>query len=97
MVEKSIFFRLIELCVVNAMVIYFHKNPSIALKRQAHKYFREALAHELVQELLDAKENLYNENANVSAQCQSKELVRVRGKHFPVSQYPKRGRYVKYG
>ena len=50
-----------------------------------------------MQELLDVKENPYNENVNVSAQCQSKELVRLRGKQFPVSQYPKRGRYVKYG
>ena len=43
------------------------------------------------------RKNPYNENDNVSAQCQSKELVRLRGKHFPVSQYPKRGRYVKCG
>ena len=68
---KRVFFRLIELCVVNAMIIYFHKNADIALKRQAHKYFREALAHELVQELLDAKENpimkmlMYLLNANL--------------------------------
>ena len=94
---KIVFFRLIELCVVNAIIIYFHKNADIALKRQAHKYFREALARELVQELLDAKENPHNENADVSAQCQSKELVRLRGKHFPVSQYPKRGRCVRCG
>ena len=92
---KRAFFRLIELCIVNAMVIYCHKNPDIASKRQAHKYFREALAQELVQDLLDAKENPHNENAGVSAQCQSEELVRVRGKHFPVSQYAKRGRCVK--
>ena len=78
---KRAFFRLIELSIVNAMVIHFHKNPDIASKQQAHKYFREALAHELVQELLDAKEKPYNENANVSAQCQSKELVRLRGKY----------------
>ena len=35
---KRVFSRLIELCVVHAMVIYFHKNPDIASKRQAHKY-----------------------------------------------------------
>ena len=79
------------------MIIYFHKNSDIASKVQAHKYFKEALAHELLQELLDAKENPHNENADVSAQCQSKELVRLRGKHFPVSQYTKRGRCVKCG
>ena len=54
---KIVIFRLIELCVVNAMVIYLHKNSDIASKRRAHKYFREALAHDLIQELLDAKEN----------------------------------------
>ena len=77
-------------------MVYFHKNPDIASKRQAHKCFREALAHKLVQELLDVKGNPYNENANASTQCQSKELVRLRGKQFQLSQYPKRGRYVKY-
>ena len=49
------------------------------------------------QELLDVKENPYNENANVSAQCQSKELVRLSRKQFPLSQNPKRSRFVKYG
>ena len=29
---KIVFFKLIELCVVNAMVIYFHKNPDRASK-----------------------------------------------------------------
>ena len=70
-----------------AFLIYY---PDIASKRQAHKYFREALPHELVQELLDAKENPHNETADVSAQWQSKELVRLREKHFPVSQYPQK-------
>ena len=70
---KIVFFRLIELCVVNAMVIYFHKNPDRASKWQAQKYFREALAYQLVQELEDVKENPHNENADVSAQSQSKE------------------------
>ena len=56
------------------MVIYFHKKSGIALKRQAHKYFREALPCELVQELLGAKEKPHNENADTSPQCQSKEL-----------------------
>ena len=54
---KRVFFRLLELSAVNAMVKYFHKNLNMASKRQAHKYFREVLAHELVQELLDVKEN----------------------------------------
>ena len=51
----------------------------------------------MVQELLNVKANPYNENDNVSTPCQSKVLVKLRGKQFPVSQFPKRGRYVKYG
>ena len=75
---------------VNAMVIYFHKNPDIASKWQAQKYLRETLAYELVQELLDAKENpIMKMLMYPLSQCQSKELVRLRGKHFPVSHYPR--------
>ena len=72
--QKTVFFRLLELFVVKAMVIYFHKNPDIALKRQAHRYFSEVLAHEQVQELLDVKENpimkmlTYPLNANLKYQ-----------------------------
>ena len=49
---KRVFFRLIELCVVNAMVLYFHKNLNIASTRRAHKYLREALVHQgVIQEI----------------------------------------------
>ena len=75
------------------MVVYFHKNHYIASNRQTHKYFREALPHELAQELLDAKENPLNENADAPASCQSKVLFRLKGRHFLVSKCPKRGRW----
>ena len=79
------------------MVVYFNKNLDIASNWQAHKYFREALAHELAPELLDAKEKPHNENTGVSASCQSKALFRLKGKHSSVSKYHKRGRCVKCG
>ena len=59
------------------MVVYFHKNPDIASNRQAQNYFREALAHELAHELLDANEKTHNENADVSASCEFKSLFRL--------------------
>lgn len=64
-----------SLPVVNAMVVYFHKSRDIASHQQAQNYFREALAHELVQELLDAKEKTHNENADVSASCEFKIII----------------------
>ena len=94
---KRVYFKLIELGVVNDMVVYFHKNPNIASTRRAYKYFREALAHELAQELSDAKETIHNENADVFASCQSKEIFRLKGKIFVGSKYSKRGRSVKCG
>ena len=78
-------------------ILYFHKNHYIASNRQTHKYFREALPHELAQELLDAKENPLNENADAPASCQSKVLFRLKGRHFLVSKCPKRGRCAKCG
>ena len=51
--QKKVFFRLFELCIINAMVVYFNKNIAFSKRRQAHKLFCEILAHELVQLLLD--------------------------------------------
>ena len=41
--------------IVNSMVIYFQKNPDFQKKKNSHKKFREILAHELVQPLLDKR------------------------------------------
>ena len=50
---KKVFFRMLELCIINAMVLYFCANPDLAKKWQAHKLFRIQLVHELVQPLLN--------------------------------------------
>ena len=54
---KKVFFRLFELCIINAMVVYFNKNIEFSKRRQAHKLFHEILAHELVQLLVDKHSN----------------------------------------
>jgi hypothetical protein len=41
---KKVFFRLCELCIINAMVLYFAVYPDFAKQRQAHKLFRIQLA-----------------------------------------------------
>ena len=40
-----VFFRLSELCILNAMVVSFHKNPDKASNRWPYKYSREASAN----------------------------------------------------
>lgn len=89
--------RHIELYVVNDVVAYFHENPNIASTRRAYKYFREALAYESAQELSDVKNISHNENADVFALCQSKELFRLKTKKFLLNRDNKRGRFVKCG
>ena len=80
---------------MNDVVAYFHENPNIASTRRAYKYFREALAYESAQELSDVKNISHNENADVFALCQSKELFRLKTKKFLLNRDNKRGRFVK--
>ena len=49
---QIIFFRLLELCVINSMYLFFEKNPEFGRKRNSRKKYREMLIHELVQPLL---------------------------------------------
>ena len=50
---KKVFFRMFELCIINAMCIYFAKNADFAGRRGSHKLFREVLVHQLFQPYLD--------------------------------------------
>ena len=43
---KKVFFRLFELCIINAMVVYFNKNIEFSKRMQAHNFFHEILARE---------------------------------------------------
>ena len=46
---KEVFFHMFEMCVMNAMVLYFIANPEFAKKHQSHKKFRVMLVHEIVE------------------------------------------------
>ena len=68
------------------MIIYFKKNPEFANKYQSHKKFREMLAHELVQLLLDKRAA----GDIVYGRRKSTGEARLQGKHFSESRHPLR-------
>ena len=86
---KKVFFRLLDLCIINSMVLYFSMFPEKGAKRQAHKQFRMELAHELVQPLLDRNAESDSLRTPCGRPCNSDE-VRLKGKHFAISQQPRR-------
>ena len=51
MVEEGVF-RLFEMCIINAMCIYFEKYPDIGEKKNSHKIFLLTLVQEMVQPYL---------------------------------------------
>ena len=95
---KKIFLRLFELCVINSMCLFMEKNPDFARKRGPHRRFREMLIHELVQKLLEKRNNdeppsnmgrpvLHPRRGNrISIQ----DNVRLTGRHYVVKKYPRR-------
>ena len=86
---KKVFFRLFELCIINAMVVYFNKNIEFSKRRQAHKLFHEILGHELVQLLLDKHSNGDIDVVGPARRSVSNH-VRLKGKRFSVSKHPMR-------
>ena len=54
---EATLFRVFEICIINAMVVYFNKNAEFKKKKQFNKLFWEILAPELVQSLLDRRSN----------------------------------------
>ena len=85
---KKVFVRLFELSVINAMVIYFHNYPDLGRKSNAHKKFRIALIHQLVQTLLDVRANNGNGGNNRGRPSLLPEASRLQAKHFAISKYP---------
>jgi hypothetical protein len=83
---KKVFVRMIELCVVNAFVLFLHKNPQHKKKNSVHKAFCETLAIQLTQSLLDKKADTYK-----SPLAHYKTDDRLVGKHFP-TKHSDRGR-----
>ena len=87
---KCTFFRLVELAIVTATVIYFHHNPDFKKKRCPHKTLRQMLAHELVQPYLDSKANPDLDTSVTRGKLPSIPSIRLSGKHFPSSNHPVR-------
>ena len=85
---KKIFFHMFEMNIINAMVLYFTGNPELAKKRQSHKKFRVMLVHELVEPLLQKR----NESTSGPGRQPLSASPRLKGKHCPISCHPKRGR-----
>jgi hypothetical protein len=85
---KKLFFRLTDMSVVNAMVLYMNLFPEKGLERGSHKKFRLELAHQLVQPLLD----MYAD-PNVGRASGRKPVdsdTSLKGKHFAISMQPRR-------
>lgn len=81
---KKVFWRLIDICIVNAWIIY-HTNYPDDKKIKSHKDFRLKLIDELVQPLLDLKASP-NCPAHLRGTGRAKKYsseVRLNGKHFP--------------
>ena len=88
---KKVFFRLLEISVINACILYMKFHPSFASNNRKHKYFRHLLIHEMVQPFLDARANPETTNMlSTPGRPADIDVLRLRGKHFPISMYPKR-------
>ena len=79
---QRLIFRLIDMCIVNYLVAFTANNPAFKDVYRKHKVFRETLAHQLVQKLLDrrADPNVASRpGPGRPAQTNEKRLL---GKHF---------------
>ena len=73
-----------EMCIRDS----FHNYPDLGRKSNAHKKFRIALIHQLVQPLLDGCANNGNGGNNRDRPSLLPEASRLQGKHFAISKYP---------
>jgi len=85
---KRLFFRLLDMSVINSMILYMNIFPEKGQERQSHKKFRMELAHQLVQPMLDCYADLLKGRA--SGRTPVTPETRLKGKHFPQSKQPKR-------
>ena len=83
---------MLELCIINAMVLYFSTNPAFSKNRQAHKLFRTQLVHELVQPLLDKRTDPNEDQSPTPGRKRNLDDIRLKGKHFSETPHPKWGR-----
>jgi len=85
---KRLFFRLLDMSVINAMIFYINIFREKGQERHCHKKFRMELARQLVQPLLDS--SAYPMRGRSSGRTPVTSETRLKGKHFPVSKQPKR-------
>lgn len=67
------------------MILFFKVHPEIGRKRRAHKAFRHALVHQLVQPLLDARADPEGAAVCGPGRRTVSEDTRLKGKHFSES------------
>ena len=84
---KKVLIRMVELCIVNAFVLFQHKNRHLKKQNSVHKAFRETLPIQLVQSFLDKNADSYK-SPLAHYKSDDKRLV---GKHFP-TKHEERGR-----
>jgi len=82
---KKLFFRLIELSIINAMIVFDNLFPGVLPRRHRNRAFRTTLIHELVQPLLDDKDSQLVDYRQVNLIG-----IRLRGKHFATSRHPEK-------
>ena len=91
-----VFFRLMEMSIVNAYSLFLMKHPEFKKKKSAHKVFREALTHQLVQPLLDhyteTSENSQGPSGGSKSGINPSKVrvtdnVRLVGKHYATKKY----------
>ena len=85
---KRLFFRLLDMSIINAMILNTNIFPDKSKERQCHKKFRMELAHQLVQPLLDSYADPLIGRSSGRTPVTSD--IRLKRKHFAVSQQPKR-------
>lgn len=81
---KKLFFRLIELSIVNSMIVFYKLLPDQLPKSRVHKSYRLRLVNDLVQPLLDE----CNSHTSGRTKRPGNGADRLKGKHFPSSKHP---------
>lgn len=94
---KKVFFRLLDMAIVNSMLLFFKKNPQLQKKKNASKKFREMLVYEMVQPFLyEQADNLTQPAGRPSLEPKTKSKVdvldstRLTGKHYASKRNPRR-------
>lgn len=85
---KKVFWRFIDICIINSWIIFHHNNPQTPIKAQ--RVFRLKLIEELVQQLLDLKAST-NCPPYLCSRVSVSTEKRLIGKHF-VYKNTKRGK-----